>query len=155
MARADAFLPEDFILQLSRLEERTDEIVPKVLAAGGEVVLDAVRTRLRAVIGSGTKKPSRSTGELVDALGLAPARLNRYGDWDAKVGFDEPRKGKGDSKRANIKHFLKVLKRQENLIDEFDEELWYITVDRVEVHADKRLSFIFRDGAAVEVASEK
>ena len=84
-------------MQLSRLEERTDEIIPKVLAAGGEVVLEHVRTRLRAVIGQGTKQPSRSTGELAGALGLTPARLNRYGDWDAKVGFDEPRKGKGDS----------------------------------------------------------
>ena len=97
MARADAFLPEDFILALSRLEARTDEIVPKVLAAGGEVVLEHVRTRLRAVIGSGTKRPSRSTGELVDALGLTPARLNRNGDYDVKVGFNEPRRGKGDS----------------------------------------------------------
>jgi len=97
LARADAFLPEDFILALSRLEARTDEIVPKVLAAGGEVVLEHVRTRLRAVIGSGTKRPSRSTGELVDALGLTPARLNRNGDYDVKVGFNEPRRGKGDS----------------------------------------------------------
>jgi len=97
------FLPEDFILQLSRLEERTDEIIPKVLAAGGEVVLEHVRTRLRAVIGSGTKKPSRSTGELADALGLTPARLNRYGDFDVKVGFDEPRNsGDNNAKLANI-----------------------------------------------------
>ena len=97
MAKADAFLPEDFILALSRLEARTDEIVPKVLAAGGEVVLAHVRTRLRAVIGSGTKTPSRSTGELVSALGVSPARLNRDGDYDVKIGFAEPRKGKGDS----------------------------------------------------------
>jgi len=34
-------------------------------------------------------------------------------------------------------------------VTEFEEELWYITVDRVEVHPDRRLSFIFRDGAAV------
>ena len=97
MARADAFLPEDFSLQLSRLEARTDEIVPKVLVAGGEVVLEHVRTRLRAVIGSGTKSPSRSTGELESALGVSPARLNRDGDYDVKIGFAEPRKGKGGS----------------------------------------------------------
>jgi len=103
LARADAFLPDDFISALSRLETRTDEIVPKVLAAGGEVVLEHVRTRLRAVIGSDTKTPSRSTGELVDALGLSPARLNRYGDYDVKVGFEEPRKGGGNNaKLANI-----------------------------------------------------
>jgi hypothetical protein len=90
-------MPEDFLSALSRLEARTDEIIPKVLAAGGEVVLDHVRTRLRAVIGSGTKYPSRSTGELEAALGVTPARLNRNGDFDVKIGFAEPRKGKGDS----------------------------------------------------------
>jgi len=103
LAKAEMFLPEDFILALSRLEERTDEIIPKVLAAGGEVVLEHTRTRLRAVIGSGTKMPSRSTGELVDALGLAPARLDRNGDWNAKVGFDEPRSdGGSNAKLASI-----------------------------------------------------
>jgi len=97
------FLPEDFILQLSRLEERTDEIIPKVLAAGGEVVLEHVRTRLRAVIGSGTKQPSRATGELVDALGVSPSRLNRNFNWDIKVGFAEPRRdGGSNAKIANV-----------------------------------------------------
>ena len=85
MAKAEMFLPENFILALSRLEERTDEIIPKVLAAGGEVVLDAVRTRLRAVIGSGTKQPSRSTGELADSWGFlshnyTPQNLRFRGD---------------------------------------------------------------------------
>ena len=103
MARAEMFLPEDFILQLSRLEERTDEIIPKVLAAGGEVVLEHVRTRLRAVIGQGTKKLSRATGELVDALGVSPSRLNRNFNWDIKVGFDEPRHdGGSNAKIANV-----------------------------------------------------
>jgi len=109
LARAEMQMPEDFLLALSRLEARTDEIVPKVLTAGGEVVLEHVRTRLRAVISQGTKKPSRSTGELVAALGVSPARLNRNGDYDVKVGFAEPRKGKGDSnaKIANIIEFGK------------------------------------------------
>ena len=141
MARAEFQMPEDFLDQLSRLEARTDEIVPKVLAAGGEVVLEHVRTRLRAVIGQGTKSPSRSTDELEAALGVSPARLNRNGDWDVKVGFAEPRRGKGDSnaKIANIiefgKHgqpprpFLKVAKAASRdgakaaMIDKLDEEV--------------------------------
>ena len=90
-------------MQLSRLEARTDDIIPKVLAAGGEVVLEHTRTRLRAVIGSGTKQPSRSTGELADALGLSPARLDRNGDYNVKVGFDEPRSdGGNNAKLASI-----------------------------------------------------
>ena len=38
---------------------------------------------------------------------------------------------------------------------EFEEELWYTTVDKVLVHADRRLSIVFRDGAAVVIALEK
>jgi len=101
-------MPDDFLDAISRLEARTDEIVPKVLAAGGEVVLDAVRIRLRAVIGQGTKKPSRATGELVDALGVSGARLDRKGNWDVKVGFAEPRSdGGSNAKIANVLEFGK------------------------------------------------
>ena len=104
MASCSFTMPEDFLLQLSRLEARTDEILPKVLAAGGEVVLGHVRTRLRAVIGPGT----RSTGELADALGVTPARLNRRGDLDVKVGFNEPRRdGGSNAKIANILEYGK------------------------------------------------
>jgi len=91
-------MPDEFLSAISRLESRTDEIVPKVLAAGGEVVLEHVRVRLRAVLSG------KSTGELERSLGLSPARLDRRGNYDVKVGFAEPRKGKGDSnaKLANI-----------------------------------------------------
>ena len=51
--------------------------------------------------------------------------------------------------------FLEALKKQDDLVTEFDEELWYITVDRVNVHADERLSIIFRDYVAVDVPPEK
>jgi hypothetical protein len=58
-------------------------------------------------------------------------------------------------KRANIERFLKTLARQENLITEFDEELWYVTVDCVKVYPDGRLKVVFRDGVGVSVESEK
>ena len=65
MAKVEVKMPEEFLLKLSRLGERTDEIIPKVLEAGGEVVLSKVKSTLQSVIGSGTKYPSRATGELV------------------------------------------------------------------------------------------
>ena len=39
MAKVQIKMPEDFLLKLSRLGDKTDEILPKVLEAGGEVVL--------------------------------------------------------------------------------------------------------------------
>ena len=92
MAKATYKLPEDFLLKVSRLADKTDEIVPRVLQAGGEVVEKKVRSNLQAVIGSGIKEESRSTGELVGALGVSPAMLDRDGNFNVKVGFDEPRR---------------------------------------------------------------
>jgi len=85
MARATYKLPEDFLLKVSTLAEKTDEIIPKVLKEGGEVVKAKVKSNLQAVIGNDTKLPSRSTGELIDALGVSPAGINRNGDYDVKV----------------------------------------------------------------------
>lgn len=35
MGRCSFKMPEDFLLKVSRLNEKTDEILPKVLEAGG------------------------------------------------------------------------------------------------------------------------
>ena len=91
MAKAAFKMPEDFLLKLSRLGEKTDEIIPKVLEAGGEVVEAKVKSNLQAVIGSGTKEESRSTGELLSALGVSSARQDKDGNFNVKVGFSEPR----------------------------------------------------------------
>lgn len=123
MAKVDMKMPEDFLLKLSRLGDQTDTIIPKVLEAGGEVVLNKVKSNLSAVVGSGTKEKSRSTGELERSLGLTPALMDRDGNFNVKVGFAEPRSdGGSNAKIANIleygkhgqppKPFLKPAKTQ-------------------------------------------
>ena len=123
MAKVEIKMPEEFLLKLSRLATRTDEIIPKVLEAGGDIVLSKVKNNLSSVVGNGTKEESRSTGELESSLGLSPAKQNRNGDWDVKVGFAEPRSdGSSNAKIANIleygrhsqppKPFLKPAKSQ-------------------------------------------
>lgn len=105
MAKIEIKMPEDFLLKLSRLGEQTDTIIPKVLEAGGEVVLAKAKSNLSSVVGRNTKIESRSTGELERSLGLSKARQKRDGSgWDVKVGFAEPRRdtGKSNAKIANI-----------------------------------------------------
>ena len=92
MAKVQITMPEEFLLKVSKLAEKTDEIVPKVLEAGGEVVLKKVKGNLQSVIGSGTKYPSESTGELVSSLGVSSAKVDRSGIHNVKVGFNEPRR---------------------------------------------------------------
>ena len=108
MARASFKMPEDFLTKVSTLADKTDEIIPKVLKEGGEVVSAKVKSNLQAVIGKETKYNSRSTGELIEALGVTPAGVDRNGNYDVKVGFDEPRKdGESNAKIANILEYGK------------------------------------------------
>lgn len=100
---AEIKMPDEFLQRLSKLGNKTDEIAAKVLEAGGEVVLAKVKSNLSSVVGSGTKYPSRSTGELERSLGLSPAKVDRSGNHNIKIGFSEPRSdGDSNAKIANI-----------------------------------------------------
>ena len=123
MAKVDIKMPDEFLQKLSRLGSDFDEVAESVLEAGGEVVLSRVKGNLAGVVGQGTKYDARSTGELEASLGLSPAKLNRDGNHDVKIGFVEPRKdGGSNAKLANIleygrhgqpaKPFLKPAKTQ-------------------------------------------
>lgn len=108
MAKADIQFPDAFLEQLSRLGSQFDSVAESVLEAGGEVVLEKAQRNLAAVVGTGTKYDSRSTGELVDSLGLSPVKLNKSGNHDIKVGFSEPRSdGGSNAKIANILEYGK------------------------------------------------
>ena len=108
MAKVQVKMPEDFLLKLSRLGDKTDEIIPKVLEAGGEVVVEKVRANLCSVVGRDTTVGSRSTGELVSALGVSPAKIDREGNYNVKVGFAEPRSdGRSNAMIANVLEYGK------------------------------------------------
>jgi HK97 gp10 family phage protein len=97
LAKFEYKMPNEFIDKLDRLGERTDEIIPRVLEAGGEVVLNQVRSNLGAVLSG------ESSGQLQGALGLSPAKLDNNGNFNVKVGFDEPRRdGVSNAMVANI-----------------------------------------------------
>ncbi|WP_296559563.1 HK97 gp10 family phage protein [uncultured Acetobacterium sp.] len=108
MAKITIKMPDDFLLKISQLAEKSDEIIPKVLEAGGEVVLEKVKSNLSAVIGSETKLKSRSTGELEAALGVSPVKQDSVGNYNLKIGFSEPRSGgESNAKIGNILEYGK------------------------------------------------
>lgn len=103
MAKVDIKMPDEFLERISKLGSDFDPVAEKVLEAGGEVVLDKVRSTLSSVIGRDTKQPSRSTGELESALGLSPVKADQSGNHNIKIGFSEPRSdGGSNAKIANI-----------------------------------------------------
>jgi len=77
------------------------------------------------------------------------ALVARYEVAHTRLGEIEKIRTERRAKRANIKRFLTTLERQPNLVTDFDDELWYTTVDRVLVHGDGRLAVLFRDGVEV------
>jgi len=140
VAKAEVQLPDEFLKRLSTLGAKTDEISERVLEAGGEVVLAKVKSNLSAVVGRDTKVDSRSTGELERSLGMTPAKVDRDGNHNIKIGFAEPRSdGGSNAKIANIleygrhgqpaKPFLKPAKSASKsaceaaMIKKFEEEV--------------------------------
>ena len=91
MAKVNIKLPDEFLKKLSSLGERTDEVAKKALTEGGEIILARTRANLIGVIGKNTKTESRSTGQLVSSLGLSPVMVDRNGNYNIKIGFDEYR----------------------------------------------------------------
>ncbi len=108
MAKATMKIPDDFLLKISKLGEKTDEIIPRVLEVGGQVVEEKVKSNLQSVIGRDTLEESRSTGELIKALGVSPAKQDSKGDFNVKVGFTEPRSdGKSNAMIAGVLEYGK------------------------------------------------
>ena len=108
MARADIKLPDNLAKKLSHLGSEFDGVAEKVLDAGGQAALRVVKQSLESVVGKGTKYPSRSTGELVEALGVSPAKVGRDGNHNVKIGFSEPRSdGNSNARIANVLEYGK------------------------------------------------
>ena len=103
MAKVKIEMPTDLLDQLARMGNALDAAIPKALEAGGKVVMDKMKSNLRAAIGRGTKGKSRSTGKLAASLGVSPAKLDRDGNFDVKVGFSE---GRGDVSNAMLANLL-------------------------------------------------
>ena len=117
MAKCICKLPDDLLKKLSKLGSKMDDVSEVVLEAGGEVVLDKVKSNLESVLSG------ESTGELVGSLGLTNVRVGKDGNHNIKVGFAEPRRdGKSNAMIANIieygksgqeaRPFLKPAKKQ-------------------------------------------
>ena len=103
MATITIKLPDEFMNQLSEFDSRLEDIFTKSLENGAEIAEKQAKANLKTVIGSGTKFPSKATGELLGALGTSPVKRSSLGGFDIRVGFADPRKDGGSNEMvANI-----------------------------------------------------
>ena len=103
MARAQIQLPNAFIDALEAVSNVIESSAEEVLSAGANVVEPRLRANLTSAIGSNTKLPSRSTGQLASALGTTSVKVNSRGVYNVKVGFAENRRdGRSNALIANV-----------------------------------------------------
>lgn len=102
MARVQIKLPTAFIDSLDAASAVLDSAAEEVLQAGAGVVEPRLRANLTAAISQGTT-PSRSTGQLLGALGTTAVRVNSKGEHNLKIGFAENRRdGRSNALIANV-----------------------------------------------------
>lgn len=53
-------------------------------------------------------------------------------------------------RREKIEEFIKVLKNTDELLDDFDEELWNVVLEEVKVIRENKVTFVFRDGMEID-----
>lgn len=97
MAKMDFRIPEEFLDKLSKLNDRFDEIAPRVLEAGAQAVLEKEKANLKEVIGKNTKHKSKSTGQLLSSLRVSTAWQDREGTWKVSVGIGDSKDSEGVS----------------------------------------------------------
>jgi len=144
--RAEIFAAYDEILQTLTDTTALDSEAA-ALKQECEVVAELTRKAVEenARVAQNQDEYNMRHGALVERYNTATARLEEI----------QKERSNRRIKHVNITRFLSTLKQQDEIVTEFDEELWYITVDRVTVHDDGRLAVAFRDGAVVEILSEK
>lgn len=91
MAKAQNNLPTAFIDSLDAGSALLDAAAEGVLQAGAGVVEPRLWANLTATIGQGAA-PSRSTGQLLGALGTTAVRVNPKSEHNLKIGFAENRR---------------------------------------------------------------
>lgn len=102
MARMQITLPTRFIDSLQTVSNTIDACAEEVLNAGASIVEARMRSNLQQAVGQG-QHPSRSTGQLLSALGATSVKVNSRGDHNIKVGFAENRTdGRSNALIANV-----------------------------------------------------
>lgn len=90
---------EEYLIRLGRLSDQSEEIIKKAIYPAADLVANKIRENLQAEINDPSsaavskkslykKKGQKSTGDLLDSLGITPIRKDGKGYWNAKIGFD-------------------------------------------------------------------
>ncbi|KRQ86776.1 Transposon Tn3 resolvase [Caloramator mitchellensis] len=121
----------------SKLDKETEKLKGE-LEVISEMIRKCVEENARSKIDQG--KYIERYDELVNKYEGIKSEIERTNDkrFEKKV------------KKEKILEFIKELEGRDELIKEFDEELWFGTVDRVVVNGDGKITLVFKDGRKIE-----
>ncbi len=99
MAKLEIKAEDDFVLKLSRLAARSDEVAKRAIYEAAEIVTDKVRENLEALPEESFRRlgkdesfdglPAEQKKDLLNSLGVTPIKLDEAGNWNTKIGFDD------------------------------------------------------------------
>lgn len=55
-----------------------------------------------------------------------------------------------NANRLELERFVRILKKRDSLLTDFDEVLWHSVVDRLIMRLAELVNFIFKDGSEIE-----
>lgn len=98
MASVKIRTSEELIRKLEKLSgEQADEVAKRAVYVGAGFMAEKVKESLRGVVSE------KATGDLEKSLGITAIKLNRDGDWAAKIGFSGyDRKGTSNILKARL-----------------------------------------------------
>ena len=75
---------------------------------------------------------------------------NQHDKINKKLSKVESLKFEMKMKKSKAEIFIESLKRQNCLLTEFDEELWYALIEKVIVNTDGSMNFEFKNGKIIK-----
>lgn len=90
--------PDDFIRKLNTISGKgIDEVAKRAVYVGAGYMAEKIKESLRSVVSD------NATGDLENSLGITTIKLNKSGNWAARVGFSGyDRKGTANILKARI-----------------------------------------------------
>lgn len=99
MAKMTVKAGEEYAVKLLKLSEKSKEVAEKAVYQAAGIVADKIRSNLKKNLSDpqsvaksgnsvGKKEGQKSTGALLDSLGIAPIKMGRDGYIGTKIGFD-------------------------------------------------------------------
>lgn len=74
----------------------------------------------------------------------------RYEEIKGSISENCNKRQERNTKKDSIKDFIRMIKKNEALLEEFDEEVWNTTIESIYIYADKKITFAFKDGLELD-----